>query len=106
MSRPLRAVTHVFVILVACVASMISTQVAGAVPATIPNPSATWNELKGVDALSKSDVWAVGDYLNDTAGAYQTLVIHWNGTAWSQKTSPNPSSTDSELAGVSALSST
>ena len=30
-----------------------------------------------------------------------TLVLHWDGTAWSRVTSPNPSVSDNELADVS-----
>jgi hypothetical protein len=59
------------------------------------------NELFGVAAVSANDVWAVGrsfDY-----GAGQTLVVHWNGTAWSVVPAPHPGEY-SWLRSVSAVS--
>jgi hypothetical protein len=52
--------------------------------------------LDGVSAVSASDAWAVG---SDQAG---TLIVHWNGTAWSQVKSPQLF--DGVLAGVSMVS--
>jgi hypothetical protein len=45
----------------------------------------TFSLLRGVTAISPSDVWAVGDD-NDSRG---TLVEHWDGTSWSVVASPN-----------------
>jgi len=72
---------------------------------TVPSPNvgSSHNFLSGVSALASNDVWAVGFYLN--GGTFQTLVEHWNGTAWSVVPSPNPSSSDNGLNGVSALAS-
>ena len=40
-------------------------------------------QFYGVGALSGSDAWAVGDYSDGLAAARtDTLVAHWNGTAW------------------------
>ena len=60
------------------------------------------NGLVGVDVLSANDVWAVG------SGCYgYTLVIHWDGAAWSLVPSPNPfPSGTNELKGVAAVSPT
>jgi hypothetical protein len=61
-----------------------------------PNPVAgcldgniqwTGNTLKGVSATSSTDAWAVGH----TCYTAQTLVDHWNGTAW--RIVPSPSFT-------------
>jgi hypothetical protein len=71
-----------------------------------PNPSATANELSGVSAVTSTDAWAVGYYANDANGAQDTLILHWNGTSWSQIPSPNPSATYNTLNGVSADSAT
>jgi hypothetical protein len=71
-----------------------------------PNPSSTSNTLTGVSGVSATDAWAVGDYTDDTTGATNTLILHWDGTSWSHVASPNPSSTSNELAGVSATSAT
>ena len=75
---------------------------------TSPNPggSSNHNYLYGVAATSSTNAWAVGGYYNGTA--YQTLVEHWNGTAWKHVTSPNPGGTShyNYLRGVAATSST
>ena len=39
--------------------------------------------LTGVSAVSASDVWAVGYHQNDIGNRY-TLILHWNGTTWTQ----------------------
>jgi hypothetical protein len=52
------------------------------------NPGvATENELRDVDCISSSDCWAVGRYIN--GGFNQTLIEHWNGSAWSVVASAN-----------------
>ena len=60
------------------------------------------NALYGVAAVSANDVWAVG-YCPMAARA-QTLVEHWNGSAWSVVPSPNVGTTDNDLNGVAAVS--
>jgi len=71
-----------------------------------PNPANSREpELTGVTAISASDAWAVGDYIAAVAGfPRETLIEHWNGTAWTQMPSPNPSSTGNLLGGVAANS--
>jgi hypothetical protein len=59
--------------------------------------------LFGASAESSTDAWAVGTY--DTPRS-QTLILHWDGTAWSKVKSPNPGWSDNVLYGVSALSAT
>jgi len=54
----------------------------------------------GVAATSASVAWAAG-----TAGS-NTLIAHWNGTAWKQVPSPNPSAPVHTLNGVAATSTT
>jgi hypothetical protein len=54
--------------------------------------------LNGISALSPSDVWAVG---YDPAGS---LIVHWNGSSWSQEPAPGPA--DATLNGVSMVSPT
>jgi hypothetical protein len=68
-----------------------------------PNPSSVRNGLQGVAVLSSCNAWAVG-YYNGTAR--QTLVEHWNGTAWRQVRSPNPGgpARDNVFEGVAATS--
>jgi hypothetical protein len=72
-------------------------------------PYPNYNYLYDVDAVSGSDIWAVGQYgpsfreaaLGDST---QTLVLHWNGAEWSIVPSPNVG-TGSALFGVAAVSS-
>jgi hypothetical protein len=55
-----------------------------------PNPSQSFNSLTGVLAFSPTDVWVVGWYNKATRGLrYRTLVIHWDGSSWTQLPSPN-----------------
>ena len=67
-----------------------------------PNVGGGDNKLSDVVALSSNDVWAVGASDN---GGEQTLIEHWNGSAWSVIPSPNVSpSFGNRLFGVGALS--
>ena len=68
-----------------------------------PNPGTDDNYLSGVAAVSANDVWAVG-YYDNGSGASQTLVEHWNGTAWSVVPSPNAGTSYNYLNGVAAVS--
>jgi hypothetical protein len=66
-----------------------------------PSPGTRLSGLRGVDATSTSDIWAVGNYRSGPGGS--TLVEHWDGIEWSHIPSPNPSY-DSAFSGVDALS--
>ena len=67
-----------------------------------PNPSSVGiNQLVAVAATSATDAWAVGRY-GTSAGA-RTLILHWNGTAWTKAPAPTPG-TFPVLAGVAATS--
>src|SRR6266540_1101009 len=49
----------------------------------VPSPGSFRNVLTSVDALSRTDIWAVGSW----AGAdshNRTLAVHWDGASWSQ----------------------
>jgi hypothetical protein len=71
------------------------------VPSPNPGGSAHDNALTGVAVTSAGNAWAVGSY---TSGAVQkTLILHWNGSAWTRVTSPDPG-TSNQLAGVRAVS--
>jgi hypothetical protein len=79
---------------------------------TTPNPSTSGNDLADVAAISSTDAWAVGSYEGDNTVPSKTLAEHWNGTAWSVVSTPNPGSSSScggnngnELEAVSASSS-
>jgi hypothetical protein len=44
--------------------------------------------LTAITVVSATDAWAVGGTVS--GGTWHTLVLHWNGKAWSQVTSPTP----------------
>jgi hypothetical protein len=71
-----------------------------------PNPSSTVNELRGVSALSATDVWAVGTYFDERTGIDETLTVHWDGRRWSRVKSPGPSQGSNVLNAVSARTPT
>jgi hypothetical protein len=57
-----------------------------------PNGDEPINFLTGVSAVSPTDIWAVG-YTNDGNGFESqsfNLILHYNGTAWTEVPSPNP----------------
>ncbi len=74
---------------------------------TVPSPtSSQWTSsaLSGVSAVSAKDVWAVGTFDTDTSQDGQTLIIHWDGSTWSQVPSPSPSLEGSQLTSLSFAS--
>jgi hypothetical protein len=69
----------------------------------VPSPSpGTRANLTGVaTSNAANDVSAVGYYTPAGATTPQTLILNWNGTAWSTVTSPNATASDT-LTGVAA----
>jgi hypothetical protein len=61
-----------------------------------------------VSATSASDVWAVGSTCGagGGCGSEDTLIVHWNGTAWSRVASPSRSNDYNSLNGVAGMSAT
>jgi hypothetical protein len=59
--------------------------------------------LNGIVALASDNVYAVG-YQPAKNGAVQTLIEHWDGSAWTAVPSPNGNSTGNVLMSVSATS--
>lgn len=70
-----------------------------------PSPGAQGNILYGVAALSDNDVWAVGVRL-DANGTAHPLAEHWDGTAWSVVSTPDPNGTGNALYALDAVSAT
>lgn len=62
------------------------------------------NTLDAVAVISSNDIWAVGDYSDNSTGPSQNLVEHWNGTSWSIVSSPNAGPGDNALYAVTATS--
>ncbi len=61
--------------------------------------------LNSVEAITPTNVWAVGEAENVADGSSATLIEHWNGTDWSIVSSPSPG-TGAALYGVTASSAT
>ncbi len=69
-----------------------------------PNPSSYENQLNAVTVISATNVWAVGqDDINPMTGS--TLIVHFNGTRWTQVVSPSVNSR-STLTAVASASAT
>ncbi len=75
-----------------------------AVPSPNFNSTTNYNILTGVVAISGKNVWAVGVTLNLQNSTAQTLIEHWNGTAWKIAKSAGPSTNNNALLGVTAIS--
>jgi hypothetical protein len=71
--------------------------------ADIPQPGSLRDMLFGAAALSKKDVWVVGDKEGGN-GVFETLAEHWNGHGWSVVSTPNPGSSGNHLYAVHAVS--
>lgn len=58
--------------------------------------------LRGVSAVGSGNVWAAGAYYSTSLQGYQTLVVHFNGTAWSTVVSADAHSASDEVIGLAA----
>src|SRR5262249_141788 len=65
------------------------------------NVGAADNELHGVIALAANDAWAVGYSTSGTTK--QTLILHWDGTAWQVVASPNRGTNHNYLNATAAV---
>ena len=56
------------------------------VPSPSPSPGgpAGGSFLNGVDLVATSDVWSAGGTVFDSTGNERTLLLHWNGMAWTR----------------------
>jgi hypothetical protein len=61
----------------------------------------TAGRLSAITVVSATDAWAVGSVGVVGSGKDHTLILHWNGKAWSQVTSPAPV-TGGDLSAVTA----
>lgn len=52
-----------------------------------PNVGTESNVLVAVATVTSNDVWAAGNYQQNNS--YHTLMLHWNGSTWSQVTAPD-----------------
>jgi hypothetical protein len=67
-----------------------------------PDVSGTLDVLVGVDAVSATDAWAVGERHIGTPEA--TLAEHWDGTRW--RVVKSPPTNDGAFGGVLAVTPT
>jgi hypothetical protein len=59
------------------------------------------NRLFGITALSENDIYAFGSFFAASGSGHQmTLVLHWDGSAWSILPSPNPTTKGGFLSDV------
>jgi hypothetical protein len=66
------------------------------------NPATTFaQEVWAVDAISPSDIWAVGE--QETGTGQRVLTLHYDGSAWSVVPARNPGTAGQELVGVVAI---
>ncbi|HEV8223173.1 MAG TPA: PASTA domain-containing protein [Streptosporangiaceae bacterium] len=72
-------------------------------PQAFPVPAP--GQISGIAAVSATSVWAAG-YVPGANGRRQTLVMHWDGSGWSQAQAPNPGGTnfDNALSGMASSS--
>ncbi len=63
-----------------------------------------YNVLRAVHAISPNDVWAVGTNATCNFCFFDTLIMHWDGAAWTRVDSPNGFRDFSRLYGVTATS--
>jgi len=59
--------------------------------------------IVSIHAISSTDVWAVGGF-RDSQGNDETLILHFDGSQWTQVPSPNPSPDFNDLSSVHAVS--
>src|SRR5205807_1458509 len=72
-----------------------------------PNVSPNDNYLQAISARTPTDIWAVGYYRTGTGTPFQTLILHYNGTQWTQSpTPPGPGTAENYLYGVAYVSAT
>jgi hypothetical protein len=64
-----------------------------------------YNALDDVYAIAPNDIWAVGTTAGCDFCPFQSLTMHWNGTAWTQEYSPSGFRDFTRMEGVTATSS-
>jgi hypothetical protein len=69
---------------------------------TSPNVGLGGSYLRGLEAISPTDVWAVGGY-GGVDEAKRTLLLHWDGAAWTRVPSPNVEDQSSRFFGAEAV---
>jgi hypothetical protein len=68
-----------------------------------PGPFESSNELFGIAVAASNDIWAVGQTYDFTDG--QSLILHWDGQAWTAVDHPHPGTGGGVLYGAAAIAS-
>jgi hypothetical protein len=68
-----------------------------------PNPSST-NFLYAMTVVAPDNIWAAGYYAGCFACVGFSLIVHWNGAAWSVVSVPDVGPSTDSLYGISAIS--
>lgn len=68
-----------------------------------PNTNAQFSDLINVSCVDTADCWAVGTSGNTNGLSEATLAEHWDGTAWSIVSTPNPTAEVNQLIGVACV---
>ena len=68
-----------------------------------PNLGGYSSRLNAVESTATDNVWAVGDADAPTGNQHQTLVEHWDGTAWTIVNSPSPGPDSNYLHNIRAV---
>jgi hypothetical protein len=78
------------------------------VPLGTVYPSGQAAQLNGVTEVAPGNGWAVGTVLDPSSLSSRTLAYHWDGTAWTRSSTPNPAgpSQTNELGAVAARAAT
>jgi hypothetical protein len=71
------------------VAGAATTDAAPLSRSTVPNPSATTNDLNAVACVSTSNCWA-GGYFDSPTGGRVNQALQWDGMNWNLVATPNP----------------
>ncbi len=70
-----------------------------------PNVGTRDTELRGIHAVSPTNIWAVGHF-SSSSSTWRNLIEHWNGTKWSVVRSPSPTPGDTSLDAIDGISPT
>jgi hypothetical protein len=75
--------------------------------AQFPQPDLIYTDLNGVEAISPSDAWAVGEHFTLDERISIAVIQHWDGVRWTlMRLPPPPGGGAGRLYAVSAVSST
>lgn len=69
----------------------------------LPCSTSSGERLADIVAVASNDVWIVGTQKDDVR-TDRTLILHWNGTGWTEVASPNVNEKPHQLTSIAAVS--